>query len=759
MCYGCVRRRYVNAATPRSRRYPVSDINVPTTEVGHSLAVDATPTIPHDPAEYAPELQWPYAIGVYDRMRRTDAQVISLLRAVNLTIRGRRWRLDPNGADDRVVDLLASDLGLPVIGQQEPEQVTARQAERTRDRFSFDDHLRLALLSLAYGHMMFEQVYRIEDDGSRFGLEEIARLRKLAARMPATIAEMHVARDGGLEGIRQHPVGYPNRRAGQQEPLISVDRLVAYSLDREGGAWQGNSLLRACYKNWLLKDKLLRTGAIAAQRNGMGIPWVNYPRSAQNVDKYEKIARQLRAGETAGGAAEDGVELKLVGVSGSTVDVLDQVRYHDEQIAQSSFTQFLRLGVEASGNRALGESMIDFFADSINALCKWLVDIVNAHVVEDLVDVNFGDSEPAPLVTVDDGDEDPEPLDAQGMVALIDAEVVRVDDTLEQHLRDRWGLPDYTGEGGARESADDAVQAVRRIAEDRRDRRTVVTAAKPRVRPEPRLARVARPSTIARVALSVVPDPDKLAGWTGHRALLSHEEAAGVDPEAINESYIAALAALVDAWNDDVRGSWRDDLVAQIAAAESAADLSDLAVPLGAGVGLIEAAMSDYAQVSIDQAMAEASAQGVTFARPEVPGEQVSIRAAGVEAHLGSALAVAASGEALTVGGAGDAWASGEVADHAREHLDELSDRYLLDYLGGALSTANGIGRRAAFEATDGAQLYASEVMDKNTCSPCSQIDGARFETPEAAYNAYPGGYVDCAGGPRCRGFLVAVYE
>jgi hypothetical protein len=51
--------------------------------------------------EETPELVWPRSIEVFDRMRRQDAQVGSVLRAVTLPIRRTQWRIDPNGAEDR----------------------------------------------------------------------------------------------------------------------------------------------------------------------------------------------------------------------------------------------------------------------------------------------------------------------------------------------------------------------------------------------------------------------------------------------------------------------------------------------------------------------------------------------------------------------------------------------------------------------------------------------------------------------------------
>jgi hypothetical protein len=112
---------------------------------------------------------------------------------------------------------------LPIEGQE------PRPTGRRRDRFSHDRHLFHALLSLAYGHMFFKQVCRYDEASQRF------RLRKLAPRMPGSISEIQVARDGGLEYIHQHPSGSmplaaQNRPAvlrAMQSPEIGVERLVA----------------------------------------------------------------------------------------------------------------------------------------------------------------------------------------------------------------------------------------------------------------------------------------------------------------------------------------------------------------------------------------------------------------------------------------------------------------------------------------------------------------------------------------------------
>jgi hypothetical protein len=80
---------------------------------------------------------------------------------------------------------------------------------------------------------------------------------------------------------------------------------------------------------------------------------------------------------------------------------------------------------------------------------------------------------------------------------------------------------------------------------------------------------------------------------------------------------------------------------------------------------------------------------------------------------------------------------------------------------------ANGAGRLhglSAYEeavrdgAARGGRLYASELLDRNTCQPCDDVDGTTYPNVTAALADYPlGQYRLCEGGTRCRGTLVLV--
>ncbi|TDB86930.1 DUF935 family protein [Micromonospora fluostatini] len=390
----------------------------PVSEIGYAHVPGSWWTTDDEPT---PELRWPESVAVYDAMRSQDAQVGSVLRAVTYPLRRTPWRLDPAGARDEVVQLVAEDLGLPVVGQ------AVRPVVRTRDRFSWPEHLRLALLMLPFGFMIFEQVYRIDDQGR-------ARLRKLAERMPRTIERIEAAPDGGLVSVLQ----YSSRTGGRAQP-IPVSRLVAYVLDREGGNWLGRSVLRSCYKNWLIKDRLLRVQAQTIERNGMGVPLYEGAPGETDLSKGAQMAQAWRAGQSAGSAIPHGAKMRLLGVEGDLPDADKPIRYHDEQIARAVLAHFLNLGTQ-TGSWALGSTFADFFTLSLQTLAQQIADVATQHIVEDLVDLNFGESEPAPRVVFDEiGSR--QAATAQALKMLADAGILLPDRSLEEAARQAYGLP------------------------------------------------------------------------------------------------------------------------------------------------------------------------------------------------------------------------------------------------------------------------------------------------------------------------------
>lgn len=384
-----------------------------------------------DTWEDTPELTFPGSVKVYDAMRR-DAQVDGILRSITLPIRRTGRRLVGDDVRPEVMALVTDELGLDVEGQG--------RRRRRRQGVVLGEVIRHALLMLPFGFMPMEQVYEVgpASPGTPVGRPGlVAHLRKLAPRMPRSLTAIDVARDGGLQAIRQlvPRVGAP----GWDEVTIPVDRLVMFANDREGGDWTGRSILRSAYPHWLIKQRLMRLGPVIVERNGMGVPVVYYPSDGDKAEAL-RVATAFRAGEQAGAALPDGYRLELVGVEGTTRDELPLVKYHDEAMGRAALAMFLNLGHD-NGARALGDTFVDFFVDANNATAEELDDVLTEYVIRDLVELNYGPDEAYPALVSDPISAESTPT-AEALKALADAGLLGpIDEDLYGEVRRRYGLP------------------------------------------------------------------------------------------------------------------------------------------------------------------------------------------------------------------------------------------------------------------------------------------------------------------------------
>lgn len=376
------------------------------------------------------DLRFPQSARVFAKMLREDTQVKSVIRAVTLPIRRAGWRLDPNGAPDEVVALASEDLRLQVVGESPSKPVAPRQG-----RVSFEKHLEDALKCLVFGYMFFEQVYAPGVDGRE-------HLVKLAPRWPGTVEKINVADDGGLESIEQR--GYSTGRFRLERTKIPVEHLVAYVYDDQCSEWTGQSVLRPAYKNWVLKDELLRKELTTLERNGMGVPIYRGSDLAIDPDadlEYgQEVAERLRSGEYAGAAIPAGAQLELKGVSGQLVSPREAIAYHDSQIAKAVLAHFLNLEGKG-GSYALAQTQSDLFVQSLQTIAEWLADVFTQHVIEDLVRVAFPEHDGLCPRLVFDPIASKKELTAQDLATLVRDGVILPDKDLEEHTRRVFSMP------------------------------------------------------------------------------------------------------------------------------------------------------------------------------------------------------------------------------------------------------------------------------------------------------------------------------
>ena len=269
-----------------------------------------------------------------------------------------------------------------------------------------------------------------------------------------------------------------------------------------------------------------------------------------------------------------------------------------------------------------------------------------------------------------------------------------------------------------------------------------------------------------------VTDPFRAAATRLLRA-----EADDATLDAVQQDHQAALDSLDTQWAADVEPGWIDDVAQQV---EDAVDGDDPATALAAmtldsdqAAIILRRALGAMAQTAADRMAEEAAAQGVDVTAPTVDpkvtnrmlpqirnvfGSGLIDIAVATAALIGSGLVQNAAGEALRRLRPGVT--GREVADHVRAFLTNLPGLGRRDRLSGALHRATNTGRLATLAEAPAATYRASEHNDSRRCDPCAQIDGTEFADLAAANAAYgTGGYVDCLGGARCRGTVVAEWD
>lgn len=255
------------------------------------------------------------------------------------------------------------------------------------------------------------------------------------------------------------------------------------------------------------------------------------------------------------------------------------------------------------------------------------------------------------------------------------------------------------------------------------------------------------------------------------RNLSAEELAAHTDFERMQGTWDDAVAAALKDL-EPVFAAQRSDIVAQVGVAAKADDL-DALDKITVSEDDVHAALLPHlvkaAQDAAEAQQKEAEAQGVTVpdwsltasadALTAAVGRDLLDSIAQVTARLMStSLIQSAVRAALRLFGRGQS--PEQLTRDVEQHLDDLTDAGPRDSVGGAVTQAQAEGRRTVLAVAPPGRYFASEVLDRNSCKPCRDIDGTEYTTLATAMVAYPsGGYRSCLGGSRCRGTIVTVWS
>lgn len=727
-----------------------------------------------DPIEYVPDLMWPVSVYTYAKMRR-DPTVKSVLNAYVLPIISAPWHVDPRGASETMTRIVADSLGLPVLG----DEVDPGDGPVSTRWVRWGDHLRTALADLVFGFMPFEPVFDVSTG--------TAYLSGLPERMPWSITEIEVdTTDGQLTAIRQ-------ARAGKSDVVIPADRLLWYVHQREGANWAGTSLLREAFGPWLFKQDAMRGQARTLRRFGSAVPVMEpipgfNPTPAQ-LQEAARLAQSYRGDGDRAGAVTPGFQLRLVGVQGAMPDHMPFMRYCDEQIARATLTSVLDLGSTNYGSRALGTVFLELMVQALQTVGEDHA-VTASQLARKLTDYNEGPDAEAPLIVVGDVASSRQTL-ATTVATLVQSGALTTDSALENWIRDAFDLPAPTGlppvPGMTTAAPADGSGGTTTAPSGPHPAGTMPGATGPAaVLPAttPKLA-----AALARVgrgphALSVERADRRMrqrhleelnaagaeAGdWPYRRQLTTVEAAAGLDPQSIDAKLDALVSRFLAKW-PKLAAAQYTDLLNQVRQGVDAADLADLVgylPPFDDIASALQDAMLSAYDAGVATAQTEAASQGHQLGDPAPPdGDTLTSMATVAAASMATSLTAGTMREAMRLGGVGGSNSGTPATTEAvlsgvSDYLTSLSPNLARDVAAGLVGDGINSGRAAVMATADvPVTYYASEIRDANTCRPCAEIDGHQFDDLQSAELAYPtGGYIDCDGGMRCRGVIVARYQ
>ena len=317
--------------------------------------------------DFLPDLRGSRAARVYEEMAWNDATIGAILYAVEQLIRQVDWTVKSD--DDKTAEFLEANI-----------------AELDS---SWDDFLSAVLSELVYGWAMFEIVYEMRDGKVWW--------RKFGFRNQQSLLRWILSDTGELEAFVQ---SIP----GQGPVTIPAEKLIHFRTSTGEGRPEGRSWLRRAYRAWYFKKKVEEITTIGIQRDLNGVPIAYIPSDIilagagdTEYDQIKSIVTGIKVDEVAGvmfpsDVDEDGNQmfrLDLLSTSGRPkTDSLQFIRSQAQDIASVMLAQFIGLGRDSVGSRALAEPQQELFQTALGALLDSIEEQFHRQATERLLEMN-----------------------------------------------------------------------------------------------------------------------------------------------------------------------------------------------------------------------------------------------------------------------------------------------------------------------------------------------------------------------------------
>jgi hypothetical protein len=405
--------------------------------------------------EYNPALQGAQAIRVYDQMRKSDGQVRASLRMVKAPILAAQWYMAP--ASQSPQDKLVAD---------EIEYALFHMPKMNGRGRPFMRFLREATSFLDFGFYPFELQWKTIENWTPPASESRQRRRQKAFTILRDMTPRHPIRTYGFYYDEHGQVS--DLIWGVNSATIPAEKMLLLSFDEEGDDPTGISILRSAYFHWYAKTNFYKIDGIQKERMSVGIPDIELAPGYSPDDKTaaEEMGRNMRSNERAYIVRPPNIKPGFIETPNAHVNPLDSAQHHGLMILQNVLVQFLSLGTQESGSRAVGGTQTEAFLDALRYVSDYVRGEINSQVVSQLTKFNYGSDTPPPELRVRHLREND--VWRSMSVALrnfVEPGLLTPDADLETFLRSILELPPPTDEVLARSVEDRTMPLPERVTE------------------------------------------------------------------------------------------------------------------------------------------------------------------------------------------------------------------------------------------------------------------------------------------------------
>jgi len=180
----------------------------------------------------------PEEVGIpeYKNMLNYDAQVIAGFDLIEMGVLMRPWKI--------------------IHPDPKIQEILTKAFQRLRYP-NFRDAMKEMMNAIAYGFSVTEIVY--ENFEGFWMPRKQNGLKTFDPEFVLFFTDLY----GNLEAIKQD--------IGGEKTDLPLDRVLVWTHEKEFGNWYGKSILRGCYKNWYIKDAMMKFANIAYERFGAPI--------------------------------------------------------------------------------------------------------------------------------------------------------------------------------------------------------------------------------------------------------------------------------------------------------------------------------------------------------------------------------------------------------------------------------------------------------------------------------------------------------